>query len=326
MTGLVGSLNRRSLVVGLLAALGVGEASADAFPTKPVRILVPYGPGTGVDLAARIVAEHLGRALGQAFVVENKTGAAGTIAASALASAPADGYTLLMNASSHTSVPALMKHLPYDAARDFTGVAMIGESALVLVTSKRGGFQSVKALVEAAKAKPGMITFASAGVGTTTHLAAEKFRLAAGFDALHVPYKSTTDALAEVMGGRVDFLITTLPSALGPIRDGRLVALAVSPSPSPLLPGVNNFAAAGFARAETGTWFAMFAPVKTPTRVVVSLHDAIDKALASPDVKERLAVIGADTVSMSLESLNAMLRKEFVENAELIKTAGIKLD
>jgi tripartite-type tricarboxylate transporter receptor subunit TctC len=203
-----------------------------------------------VDLAARILADSLSKTMGQAFVVENKAGAAGTIAGALVAAAPPDGYTLMMNATSQTTLPALMKNLPYDGKRDFVGVAMMASSPLVLVASRAKGHLTVKDLVAAAKAKPGSVSFASAGVGSTTHLTAEKFRMAAGFEALHVPYKSTTDALAEVMAGRIDYLVTTLPSALGPVKDGRLVALALGLRRSPACRTRNSTPGSGCLRPQ----------------------------------------------------------------------------
>jgi tripartite-type tricarboxylate transporter receptor subunit TctC len=319
----------RNLIRGLAAGLALFAASAvfaQDYPTRPVKILVPYGPGTGIDLVARIVAERLSKSLNQSFVVENRTGAGGTIASAAVATAAPDGYTLLMNASSQTSLPALYKNLSFDGRRDFVGVAVVGTSPLVLVTSKAKGFATVKDLVAAGKAKPDALTFASAGVGTTTHLSAEKFRLAAGFQALHVPYKSTTDALAEVMTGRIDYLVTTLPSALGPVKDGRLVALAMGAKRAAALPNVPTLAEAGVPGAESDTWFGMFAPAKTPREVVVRLHAEVEKAVATPEVQERLARIGAEPVSMSLQDMDAMLKREFAENEQLVKTIGIKLE
>src|SRR5688572_14109585 len=168
----------RRMAAGVVISVATGAVWAQPYPSKPVKIVVPYGPGTGVDVSARIVGEPLSKNLGQPFVIDNRPGAAGTIGTGAVAAAPPDGYTILVNASSHTSVQAIMRNLPYDAARDFAGVTMIAESPLVLVTSKARGYQSVKQLIAAAKAKPGTITFASAGVATTTHIAAEKFRFA----------------------------------------------------------------------------------------------------------------------------------------------------
>ena len=326
VTTMMKSLAQRLATALLIGAFAATPALAQDYPARSVRIVVPYGPGTGVDLAARILAERLSKSLGQAFVVENRTGAAGSIAGAAVAAATPDGYTLMMDANGHTTVPALMKNLPYDPRRDFVGVAMFAESPLVLVTSRSVGYQSVQELVAAAKAKPGSITFASAGVGTSTHLAAEKFRIAAGFQALHVPYKSTTDALAEVMAGRIDYLVTTLPSALGPVKDGRLVVLAMGLRRSPLMPNVPTLAEAGVPNAESAAWFGLFAPARTPRDVVTRLHAEVAKALATPEARERLSNIGADPRPMGVDEFDALLKREFVDNENLVKAAGIKTD
>jgi tripartite-type tricarboxylate transporter receptor subunit TctC len=316
----------RRIAVAVLLSIAAAAALAQSYPSKPVRIVVPYGPGTGVDVAARLVGEPLAKSFGQPFVIDNRPGAAGTIGTAAVASAQADGYTVLVNASSHTSVPSLMKNLPYDGARDFTGVALIAESPLVLVTSKSRGYQNVKELITAAKAKPGSITFASAGVGTATHIAAERFRIAAGFEALHVPFKSTTDALSDVMTGRIDYLYTALVSALGAIREGRLVALAVGSRRSPVLPNVPTIVEAGVPNGDYSLWFGMFVPAKTPRDVVNRLNRETVKVLAMPDTKERFAKIGAEPYAMTVDEFAALLRREFVENERLIKAAGIKTE
>jgi tripartite-type tricarboxylate transporter receptor subunit TctC len=318
-------VSMRRMAAGLVISVAAGAAFAQQYPSKPVKIVVPYGPGTGVDVAARLVAEPLAKNLGQPFVIDNRPGAAGTIGTGAVASAPPDGYTILVNASSHTSVQALMR-LPYDVARDFAGVTMIAESPLVLVTSKTRGYQTVKQLIAAAKAKPGTITFASAGVGTTTHIAAEKFRLAAGFEALHVPFKSTTDALSDVMTGRIDYLYTALVSALGGIRDGRLVALALGSRRSDVLPDVPTIVEAGVPNGDYSLWFGMFLPAKTPRDIVQRVNRETVKVLSTPDTKERFAKIGADPYPMSVEEFEALVRREIIENERLIKAAGIKME
>jgi tripartite-type tricarboxylate transporter receptor subunit TctC len=301
-------------------------AQAQDYPSRSVRVLVPYGAGTGIDVAARIVAEKLSRSLGQSFVVENRTGAAGTIAGAAVVSAPADGYTLLADASGFTTVPALMKNIPYDPRRDLVGVATIGSSPLVLVTSPGKGYKTVRELVAAGKARPGALTFASAGVGTTTHLSAEKFRVAAGFQALHVPYKSTTDALAEVMAGRIDYLVTTVPSALALVKDGRLVALATGVRRAKALPDVPTMAEAGFPGAGNDTWFALFASAKVPSDVVARLNAETAKAVADPEVRDKLSRAGAEPFVNTPEEFGALLRREFNDTEQLVKAIGAKID
>lgn len=313
----------RHLVAVVLASSCTAVALAQQYPAKVVRVIVPFGAGTGADLAARILADKLGKTMGQAFIVENRVGAGGAIGTDAVATAPADGYTLLMNASSHTSLPAMKKNLPFDARRDFVGVAAFATSPMILVASRANGWRTVQDLVAAAKRKPGSISFASAGNGSTTHLSAEKFRLDAGFEAVHVPYKSTTDALADVITGRVDFLITSVPPTLGPIKDGRLVALAIGQK-STDLPGVPSFAEAGVREGQT--WFGLFAPAKTPREVVHRLHDEVVKASEAADVRDRLAKMGAEPTVMSSEDFNALVMREISANEKLVKVIGLKVE
>lgn len=316
----------KSISTAILLSIVATGVVAQQYPSKAVKVYVPYGPGTGVDVAARLISEALARNLSQPFVIENRPGAAGTLATGLVAAAAPDGYSVLVNASSHTSVPALMRNLPYDAARDFAGVTTLAESPLVLVTAKARGLQTVKQLIAAAKAKPGSITFASAGVGTATHIAAEKFRLAAGFEALHIPFKSTTDALADVTTGRIDYLYTALVSALGGIRDGRLVALAMGSRRSSLLPDVPTIVEAGVPNGDYSLWFGMFVGAKTPRDIVNRLNGETVKLLATPELKDRFAKIGAEPFTMTPEEFDVMIRREIVENERLIKAAGIKTE
>ena len=299
-------------------------ALAEDYPARPVRVVVPYGPGTGVDVVARLVSETLANKLGQSFVIDNRPGAAGTIGVATVAAAPATGYTILVNASSHTSVPAIMRNLPYDAARDFAGVTLLGESPLVLVIARSRGVRSVSELIAAAKAKPGSISFGSAGVGTATYVSAEKFRRAAGFEAVHVPYKSTTDALVDVMAGRIDYTYTALVSALPGIQDGRLVALALGSRRSPVLPNVPTIVEAGVPNADYSLWFGMFVPAKTPRDIVHRLNRETVQALATAELKEKLAKIGVEPITLTPEQYDALIRRELIENERLMKAAGIK--
>ena len=299
-------------------------ALAEDYPARPVRVVVPYGPGTGVDVVARLVSETLANKLGQTFVIDNRPGAAGTIGVATVAAAPATGYSILVNASSHTSVPAIMRNLPYDAARDFAGVTLLGESPLVLVIARSRGVRSVSELIAAAKAKPGSISFGSAGVGTATYVSAEKFRRAAGFEAVHVPYKSTTDALVDVMAGRIDYTYTALVSALPGIQDGRLVALALGSRRSPVLPNVPTIVEAGVPNADYSLWFGMFVPAKTPRDIVHRLNRETVQALATAELKEKLAKIGVEPITLTPEQYDALIRRELIENERLMKAAGIK--
>lgn len=316
-------LQHRLCAAALVATVLAPAVWAQQYPARPVRIIVPFGAGTGADLAARILGERLGKSRGQTFIVDNRAGAGGAIGTKAVATAAPDGYTLLSNASSHTSLPALKKSLPFDARRDFAGIAAFATSPMILVAAKSRNWRSVQDLVAAAKARPGTVSFASAGTGSTTHLSTEKFRLDAGFEAIHVPYKSTTDALADVIAGRVDFLITSVPPTLGPIKDARIVALAIGQK-SGDLPNVPSFADAGIR--ESQTWFGLFAPARTPREIVQRLHDEVVKASGTAEVRERLARIGAEPAVTSIEEFNALVLREIADNEKLIGRIGLKAD
>lgn len=318
------SLPRRRTLALLLsgAAAGAGAQPA-AWPSRPVRVLIPYGPGSGIDVVIRALNETLSRNLGVQFIPENRPGAAGTIAAQHVLQQAADGYTLLSDSSSHTIVPSLMAQLPFDTARDFIGVTTLIENPLVLVASKARGYATAQDLIAAARAKPGSITYASAGVGTTTHISAEKFRIGAGIEGLHVPFKSSTDGVVEVAAGRIDFTYTALASAQAGIDGGRLVPLAMNPrrvAQLPNVPAVDEVVPG----ASYSTWLGIMVSSKTPRELVLALNREIVKAMHSADMKERLAKIGAEPRTMSVDEFDALRRKELVDNERLVKAAGLK--
>ena len=313
---------RIGVALGLWAFAGC--ALAQAYPSRPVRVLIPYGPGSGIDVVVRMLNEALTKNLGQSFVAENRAGAAGTIAAAFVASQPADGYTLLSDSSSHTIIPSLRADMPFDTAKDFAGVTTLIENPLVLVVARSRGLLTLQDLIAAGKAKPGSITYASAGVGTSTHISAEKFRIGAGFEGLHIPFKSSTDGLAEVMAGRIDFTYTALASAQSGIRDGRLVALAMVSkrvAVMPEVPAVDEIV----PNAGYSTWLGIMAPAKTPRDIVLRLNYEIIKAMTTPDMKERMARLGTEPWTMSPDEFDALRRRELVDNERLIKAAGIKM-
>ena len=268
--------------------------------------------------------EALSKNLGQPFIAENRAGAAGTIAAAYVASQPADGYTLLSDSSSHTIIPSLMATMPFDTARDFAGVTTLIENPLVLVIARAKGIQSVRELIAAAKAKPGSITYASAGVGTTTHISAEKFRIGAGFEGLHIPFKSSTDGLVEVLAGRIDFTYTALASALSTIHAGKLVALAMVSRRVAIMPDVPAIDEI-VPNSGYSTWLGIMVPAKTSRDIVQRLNQEIVKAMTTADMKERMAKLGAEPWTMSPEEFDALRRRELVDNDRLVKAAGIKM-
>jgi tripartite-type tricarboxylate transporter receptor subunit TctC len=314
--------------IALVAVLVAGSLSAHAqnWPNRPVRVIIPFGAGSATDVIPRIVFDKLSHELGQQLVVENRGGAGSTLGAAMVARAEPDGYTLLTTSSAHTIVPALYPNLSYDTARDFTAVGVIGSAPNVLVISPARGIKTLKDLVTAAKAKPGSFSFASLGVGSAVYMSAERFRISAGYEAVHVPFKGGAEGLTEVMAGRVDYYFCPIATALPFIRDGKLLALAVSsPTRSPLLPDVPTTLEAGFKDSDYTVWFGMFAPAKTPQAIVDRLNAELIKAVQAPDVKEKLNAIGVETMIMSPAAFGAEVKSETATYAEFAKAAGMKV-
>lgn len=311
---------------GLLAALLLSTGVlAQSYPNKTIRVIVPFTAGSGTDIIARTVSERLGAQMGQTLVVENRAGAGGTIGQALVAKADADGYTILMHSSSQTVTPSTYANLPFDAAKDFSGITMLANIPNILVVSPAQGFKSARDLVSAAKAKPGSLNYASAGMGSATHLNAERFKLGAGIDAVHVPYKGTPEAIADLIAGRVNYYFCPVVNALPLVKDGKLAALATGSSRrSSALPDLPTTVEAGIPNSAYNFWVGMFVPSKTPRDVVSRLHAETVKALQSPEVKERYGRLGAELQISSPEEFDAYIRDEIVANAVLVKAAGIK--
>jgi len=310
------------LAAGLLA---VGSALAQGYPSKPIKFLVPFTAGSGTDLIARSIADTMSKSMGQPIVIENKPGAGGTIAAGQVAKGEADGYTVLVHSSGHALNPAIYSTIGYDTLKDLTGITPLAALPNVLVVNPAKGWKSVADLVAAARAKPGQLNYASAGVGSATHLNAEKFRLQAGIEALHVPYKGTPEAMTNVIGGSNDWFFAPLASALPLVKDGKLQALAVStPSRSPSLPQVPTTVEAGVAGSDYTFWVGMIVASSTPAPVVRRLHEEALKAMATPEVKERMNKLGAEPFPLSVEAFNAFIKTEVDAAARIAKAAGLK--
>jgi tripartite-type tricarboxylate transporter receptor subunit TctC len=323
-------MKRRTLIssalgAATLASLPIGSARAQAFPGKPIRIIVPFTPGSATDTMSRPIAERLTAAFGQPVTIENRAGAGGTIGMNVVAKAPADGYTLGVISTGHVVNPVLYSNIPYDTLKDFAGVAPLASLPSVLVVSPALGIKTARELVAAAKAKPGSFNYATAGVGSAAHISAEKFRVAAGIDAVHVPFKGSPESLTETMGGRTQFTVTPLSSAAGHIKEGRLIALAVStPKRVPAFPEIPTIAEAGYPKGEFNFWVGLLAPAATPRDVVARLNDEINKALQSADMKERFARLGAEPMIMSPGEYDAFLRDEYNVLTEVMRAAGAK--
>lgn len=300
-------------------------AWAQAWPAKPIRAIVAGGAGSVVDVVPRVVFEQLSKQLGQPIVVENRTGAGGTIAVAAVAKADPDGYTILAQSSALAVAPWFHPNLSYDTVRDISGIAPIGTVPNVLVTSPLKGAKTIQAFVAAAKARPGSFNYTSTGVGTATHMSAERFRVSAGIEAVHVPVKSGPEALTEILSGRADFYFCPIGTALPFIREGKLSGLVVSGERrAPELPEVPTTSEAGFANADYILWLGLFAPVRTPRSLVDRLHGETVKAMQAGSVQEKLAILGVTPMSMTPEQFDAHIKDEIASNGLLVKAAGIK--
>lgn len=318
----------KTLVAGLLLAGLAATATpgfAQGFPSKPVKLVVPFSAGSGTDIAARAVGEVMAKGLGQPVVIENRPGAGGTIAAAAVAKGEADGHTVLVPSSGHAANPSIYPNLSYDTLKDLTGVTPLVALPNVLVVNPAKGWKSVADLVAAAKAKPGAMNYASAGVGSATHFNAEKFRLQAGLQAVHVPFKGTPEAMSDVIGGRSDWFFAPLSSALPLIRDGKLQALAVSTAKrSAQLPDVPTTVEAGVPGSDYTFWVALVVPAATPAAATARLQQEAAKALATPELLERLAKLGAEPFVMPTADFATFLRAEVEAAARIVKAADIK--
>ena len=317
---------RLRFIVGLaLVWAACGSASAQTFPTHSIRAIIPFGAGSASDIIPRIVLDQLSSRLGEPVIVENRAGAGGTIGAAAVVKSEPDGYTLLVNSSAHTIAPALYPNLSYDVRRDFVAIGAIGSVPNVLVMSPARGIKTIQDFVAAAKAKPGSFTFATLGVGSAVFMSAERFRVAAGYEAVHVPFKGGPEALSEVIAGRVDYYFCPVATALPFIRDGRLVALAVSsPTRTAALPDVPTTLEAGYRDSDYTFWMGMFAPAKTPKDIVEKLSRELAAAVQAPAAREKLGALGVEPMPMTPAEFDAYVTAELGRYASFAKTAGLK--
>lgn len=304
--------------------LAVTAAMAEQWPARPVLMVSPYTAGNATDIVGRIVLDQIGQQLGQSFVIENRPGGGGVIGVASVVRADPDGYTFLLSSSSMSSAAITHASLPYDALRDLAPVAMFGAQPSVLVASPSKGFKTVADLVAAAKAKPGTLNFASAGIGSASHIAAEKFRLAAGISVQHVPFRGA-EGLNEVLAGRIDFYFVPLAPAVPLVTTKKVVALAVStPKRSALLPDVPTIAEAGYPSAEYLFWGGLEAPAKTPVDIINKLHGEVEKALAVPAVQERLQKLGVQPMPMTVAEYGKFFADDMAAMIKLGKDAHIQ--
>lgn len=315
-----------SLAGATLATPGLPRfARAQAWPSKTIRAVIPFTAGSTIDIVGRIVLDPLSGQLGQTIVVENRGGAGGSLGTGQVAKADPDGYTILIHAAAHSAAPAAYANLTYDTAKDFSAVAAFGTVPNVTVVSAASGIKTLQELV--AKAKSGSISYASAGVGSATHWAAERLRVSAGFTGVHVPFRGGPEALTEVLAGRVDFFTCGVSSALGFIRDGKLLPLAVStPKRTSALPDVPTTIEVGYPNSDYNYWMGMFVPSKTPREIVDKLHAETQKALATQSVKDKFAPQGIEPMPLKPAEFDALIKMEIEQNIALVKAAGLKFN
>lgn len=318
-------LTRRLLALGVACVpLGVFSQVA-SWPSKPIKAVVPFAAGAATDIVARAVLEQVSKQLGQPIVIDNKPGAGGTIGIGQVAHSDPDGYTILVQSNSYAVIPSTYKNLSFDVAKDMVGVTALASVPMVLVTSPGKGARTLPDFVRMAKAKPGSLNYGSAGTGGATHLGAERLNMAAGIKGVHVPYKSSAEALTEVLAGRVDYYFSPIGLAVQYFKTDKLVPLAVSSKVrSSALPDVPTSIEAGLPNSDYEVWIGMFAPAKTPRAIVNRLNEETVKALRSPELREKFNALVMDPMPMSPAEFDAFLKKDIQLNADLVKAAGIE--
>jgi tripartite-type tricarboxylate transporter receptor subunit TctC len=312
-------------VVAAVSFVVAGPARAQDWPAKPIRAFIPFGAGSATDIIPRAVFDQLGPALGQPIVVENRGGAGGALGVGEVTRADPDGYTILADSSALTVAPWIVANLPYDTAKDLSAVVSLGKNANVLVVPPSKGWKTAQDLVAAAKANPGSINYGSAGIGTATHVSAERFRASAGFAATHVPYKGGAEALSDLIAGRIDFYFCPISTALPLIRDGRLTALAVStPTRAPDLSDVPTSLEAGYPNSDYTVWYGVFMPSKTPRDIVQKFYSIATGVLQTPAMKQRLAQLAVDPFPMTPEQFDRYVADDLAANEKLFQAAATK--
>ena len=317
----------RKFLVSVLTvtSLLVTGAHAETWPSRLIKATIPFGAGSATDVVPRLVFERLSAELGQPFVIENRAGAGGTLGTGIVAKADPDGYNVLAHSSALTIAPAIFPSLTFDATRDLSSVLMIGSSANVMIVPKERSWKTIQDFIADAKAKPGSISFGSVGVGSAVHISAEKFLLAAGIEATHVPYRGGPEVIADILGGRIDLYFCPLATALPLIRDGQVKALVVStPKRVADLPDVPAPSEVGLTGADSVSWFGIFVPAKTSHDIVEKFHAAGVKVLNDPGTQASLKKLGVEPMPMTPEQMDDFIKRETTANLELIKAAGIK--
>lgn len=321
----MGLIARLGVVLGVAAASLAAPAAAEEYPSRPVKIVVPFGPGGPADVYARVLGQHLSEALNQQFVIDNRPGAGAVIGTDIVAKAPADGYTLLMMSNTHTTNETLLKNKPYQLMKDLVPVAPVNSSDLVLVVHPSVEAKTLAALIALAKANPGKLTYASSGPGTPYHMAGELFKAMSGTDILHVPHRGSGEARNSVMGGHVQMMIDAVTAMSGNVSAGQVRALATTGTTrSSVLPDVPTVAEAGVPGYEATIWLGVMAPAGTPPAIVEKLNAEIGKIIARPEIRQAWAKQGAVPMTMAPAAFDTFLRRDIEKWAKVIATAGIK--
>lgn len=315
------------LTFGVATLFAVAPALGQQYPTKPVRLIVPFAPGGPADITARIVSQKLGETFNQQFVVENRAGATGTIGAEQVARSTPDGYTVLVTASAHVIVPHMFSKLSYDALRDFTPVTVVMTSPLLMTVTRSLPVKSVKELIALAKSRPGELSFGSSGSGSSTHLTAELLKSVTGTKITHVPYKGQGQAISDVISGQIQLMFLSPPAAKQYVDAGRLRALAItSEQRFSQMPDVPTFLELGYKDLVTGSWYGVWVPAKTPEAVVSRLNTELVRIVNMPDVRNRIVELGGVPVGNTVAEFDAFQRAESARWAKIIKEAGAKLE
>jgi tripartite-type tricarboxylate transporter receptor subunit TctC len=321
----------RRTVLATLAAVALGApllaTAQQDYPSRPIRLVVPFGPGTSTDIVARIFADAMGKRLGQTIVVENKAGAGGNIGADLVAKSPADGYTIVMGTvGTHAINPGLYRKMPYDAQKDFAPIGFAGYTPTLLVVGANSPFRTLKDL-QAQAAKPGGVSFASAGNGTSGHLAGELLKVRLGGEMVHVPYKEGGLAMSDVMSGQAHFMFYHPAAVMPHVKAGKLRALGVSSAKrTSAAPDVPTITEQGFGEFDLVAWFMLYAPAATPAPVLAKLRDAVNQAVLNPEVKAKLAAQGLEVPALKPDELTAFNRTEIAKWSELVKRSGAQVD
>ncbi|HEX7220248.1 MAG TPA: tripartite tricarboxylate transporter substrate binding protein [Burkholderiales bacterium] len=312
-------------LLGWCLALFTCAALAQGYPTKPVRLVISFTPGSSTDIIGRAVAAKLQEMWGQPVVAENRPGAGGTVGSEFVVRSDPDGYTLLANSSAHAANPGIYKDMRYDTMRDFVNLALLGGGPNVLIVSPESGWKALKDFVDAAKKNPGKLNFASAGIGSGTHFNLEKLKIAAGIDVTHVPYKGTPEAIGDTIANRVCCYWAPLNAALPHVNGGKATALAISSAQrSPLLPNVPSVAEQGYAGFDYTLWVGLWGPAKMPPDIAQKINKDVNAALASPDLRERLTKLGTVPGNLTIPQFTEFVKNEIEETSKILKAAGIR--